>query len=117
MLFHAGNQFNHVKQNEIDNANFTHGYSLIEGDALTNTLKEILYEIKLVAFLDGGFILKSTQGVNFVLKAISVWSRERNISLLIDISDLFRDYNYLYISIHIYVCVYLCNYEFMNLYI
>ncbi|KAK7853497.1 major allergen pru ar 1 [Quercus suber] len=55
-------QFNYVKHriDEIDNANFTYGYSLIEGDALTDKLEKISYEIKLVASPDGGSILKST---------------------------------------------------------
>ena len=61
-LCHAGSQFNYVKHriDEIDNANFTYGYSLIEGDALTDKLEKISYEIKLVASPDGGSILKST---------------------------------------------------------
>ena len=62
MLFHAGSQFHYVKLriDEIDNTNFTHGYSLIEGDDFIDTLMKILYEIKLAAFPDGGSILKST---------------------------------------------------------
>ncbi|XP_030923727.1 major allergen Pru ar 1-like isoform X9 [Quercus robur] len=60
--FGEGSQFNYVKHriDEIDNANFTYGYSLIEGDALTDKLEKISYEIKLVASPDGGSILKST---------------------------------------------------------
>ena len=45
---------------EIDNANFTYAYTLIEGDAISETLEKIAYEIKLVASPDGGSILKST---------------------------------------------------------
>uniref|UniRef100_A0A2N9EZS2 Bet v I/Major latex protein domain-containing protein n=1 Tax=Fagus sylvatica TaxID=28930 RepID=A0A2N9EZS2_FAGSY len=55
-------QFNYVKHriDEIDNANFTYAYTLIEGDAISETLEKISYEIKLVASPDGGSILKST---------------------------------------------------------
>ena len=62
LVIFAGSQFNYVKHriDEIDNANFTYGYSLIEGDALTDKLEKISYEIKLVASPDGGSILKST---------------------------------------------------------
>jgi hypothetical protein len=45
---------------EIDNGNFTYAYTLIEGDAISETLEKIAYEIKLVASPDGGSILKST---------------------------------------------------------
>ena len=31
---------------EIDNANFTYAYTLIEGDAISETLEKISYEIK-----------------------------------------------------------------------
>ncbi|KAK7839184.1 major allergen pru av 1 [Quercus suber] len=62
ITFSEGSQFNYVKHgiNEIDYVNFTYGYSLIEGDALTDTIEKISYEIKLVASPDGGAILKST---------------------------------------------------------
>uniref|UniRef100_A0A2N9HIR0 Bet v I/Major latex protein domain-containing protein n=1 Tax=Fagus sylvatica TaxID=28930 RepID=A0A2N9HIR0_FAGSY len=55
-------QFNYVKHriDEIDNANFTYAYTLIEGDAISETLEKISYEIKLVASPDGGSILKNT---------------------------------------------------------
>uniref|UniRef100_A0A2N9HHW4 Bet v I/Major latex protein domain-containing protein n=1 Tax=Fagus sylvatica TaxID=28930 RepID=A0A2N9HHW4_FAGSY len=55
-------QFNYVKHriDEIDNANFTYAYTLIEGDAISEALEKISYEIKLVASPDGGSILKST---------------------------------------------------------
>ena len=58
----AGSQFNYVKHriDEIDHVNFTYSYSLIEGDALTDIIEKISYEIKLVASPDGGSILKST---------------------------------------------------------
>jgi hypothetical protein len=61
-LCFAGSQFNYVKHkiDEIDNANFTYAYTLIEGDAISETLEKISYEIKLVASPDGGCILKST---------------------------------------------------------
>ncbi|GMY27841.1 major allergen Pru ar 1-like [Fagus crenata] len=57
-----GSQFNYVKHriDEIDNANFTYAYTLIEGDAISETLEKISHEIKLVASPNGGCILKST---------------------------------------------------------
>ena len=61
-LCFAGSQFNRVKHriDEIDNANFTYAYTLIEGDPISETLEKIAYKIKLVASPDGGSILKST---------------------------------------------------------
>ena len=61
-IYFAGSQFNYVKHriDEIDDVNFTYSYSLIEGDALTDIIEKISYEIKLVASPDGGSILKST---------------------------------------------------------
>ena len=43
----------------IDKDNFTHAYSLIEGDALSDKLEKISYETKLVASPDGGSVIKS----------------------------------------------------------
>nr|6ALK_A Chain A, Fag s 1 pollen allergen [Fagus sylvatica] len=62
ITFGEGSQFNYVKHriDEIDNANFTYACTLIEGDAISETLEKIAYEIKLVASPDGGSILKST---------------------------------------------------------
>ena len=61
-IYFAGSQFNYVTHriNEIDHVNFTYGCSLIAGDALTDTVEKISYEIKLVASPDGRSILKST---------------------------------------------------------
>ncbi|KAB1213908.1 Major pollen allergen Bet v 1-M/N [Morella rubra] len=55
-------QFKYVKHriDEVDHANFSYGYSVIEGDALSDTLKKISYEIKIVASPDGGSVLKNT---------------------------------------------------------
>ena len=41
--------------------------------------------------------------VNFVLEAISIWPGEGNIPVLIDTGVQFRNYRYLYISIHKYI--------------
>ncbi|KAB1213899.1 Major allergen Pru ar 1 [Morella rubra] len=62
ITFGEGSQFKYVKQriDVVDHANFTYGYSVIEGDALSQTLEKISYEMKLVASPDGGCILKST---------------------------------------------------------
>ena len=47
--------------------------------------------------------------VNFVPKVISVWPRERNISIPIDTGVPFQDYSYLYIFTYMYFCIYLCK--------
>ena len=59
--YFAGSQFNYLKQkvDEIDQTNFSYRYSVIEGDALSDKLEKISYEIKIVASPDGGSILKS----------------------------------------------------------
>ncbi|KAF5465416.1 hypothetical protein F2P56_015427 [Juglans regia] len=60
--FAEGSHFKYVKHqiDAIDHANFSYGYSVIEGDALGDVLEKITYEIKIVASPDGGSILKST---------------------------------------------------------
>merc|ERR1712183_788855 len=49
ITFGEGSQFNYVKHriDEIDNANFIYACTLIEGDAISETLEKIAYEIKL----------------------------------------------------------------------
>ena len=61
-LYFSGSQFKYVKHriDEVDQANFTYNYSVIEGDAISEILEKISYEIKIVASPDGGSILKST---------------------------------------------------------
>ena len=44
----------------IDKEKFTYSYSVIEGDALMNTLEKIYHEIKFEASSDGGSICKSS---------------------------------------------------------
>ena len=44
----------------LDKDNFVYSYSLVEGDALSDKVEKISYEIKLVASADGGSIIKST---------------------------------------------------------
>ncbi|KAB1213907.1 Major allergen Pru ar 1 [Morella rubra] len=58
----TGSQFKYVKHriDEVDEANFTYGYCMIEGDALGDTIEKICYEIKIVASPDGGSVLKTT---------------------------------------------------------
>ena len=60
-LCYTGSQYNYAKLriDEMDNANFTYGYSLMEGDALTGRPEKISYKFKLVASPEGGSILKS----------------------------------------------------------
>ncbi|KAM3755652.1 hypothetical protein ACB098_02G055800 [Castanea mollissima] len=62
ITFGEGSQFKYVKHriDEIDHVNFTYCYSVIEGDALSEVLEKISYEIKIVSSPDGGSILKST---------------------------------------------------------
>ncbi|GMY27858.1 major allergen Pru ar 1-like [Fagus crenata] len=62
ITFGEGSQFKYVKHriDEVDQANFTYNYSVIEGDAISEILEKISYEIKIVASPDGGSILKST---------------------------------------------------------
>ncbi|KAB1213901.1 Major allergen Pru ar 1 [Morella rubra] len=62
ITFGEGSQFKYVKHriDEVDHANFAYGYSVIEGDALSDTLEKISYEIKIVASPDGGSVLKNT---------------------------------------------------------
>lgn len=62
-LYISGSQFKYVKHriDEVDEENFTYGYTVIEGDALSALkLEKICNEIKIVAAPDGGSILKST---------------------------------------------------------
>ncbi|XWS38980.1 hypothetical protein CRYUN_Cryun18bG0010500 [Craigia yunnanensis] len=62
ITFGEGSQFKYVKHKVegIDKENFSYSYSVIEGDALMNTLEKISYETKFVAAPDGGSICKST---------------------------------------------------------
>ncbi|XP_022722330.1 major allergen Pru av 1-like [Durio zibethinus] len=56
-----GSQFNYVKHKveALDKENFAYSYSVIEGDALMNTLEKITYETKLEASAAGGSICKT----------------------------------------------------------
>ncbi|KAK6254437.1 hypothetical protein SCA6_015753 [Theobroma cacao] len=62
ITFGEGSQFKYVKHkvDGIDKENFSYSYSVIEGDALMNTLEKISYETKFVAGPDGGSVCKST---------------------------------------------------------
>ncbi|OMO58380.1 hypothetical protein COLO4_03599 [Corchorus olitorius] len=62
ITFGEGSQFNYIKHKveTLDKDNFTYCYSVIEGDALMNTLEKITYETKLLASPEGGSICKST---------------------------------------------------------
>ncbi|XVF28257.1 hypothetical protein REPUB_Repub15cG0014100 [Reevesia pubescens] len=57
-----GSQFNYMKQKveALDRENFVYSYSVIEGDALMNTLEKITYETKLEPSPAGGSICKTT---------------------------------------------------------
>ncbi|EOY06619.1 Pathogenesis-related protein 10.5 [Theobroma cacao] len=62
ITFGEGSQFKYVKHKVegIDKENFSYSYSVIEGDALMNTLEKISYETKFAAGPDGGSVCKST---------------------------------------------------------
>ncbi|XP_022761241.1 major allergen Pru av 1-like [Durio zibethinus] len=62
VTFGEGSQFNYVKQKieALDNENFVYSYSIIEGDALMNTLEKITYETKLEPSAGGGSVCKTT---------------------------------------------------------
>ncbi|XP_022761235.1 major allergen Pru ar 1-like [Durio zibethinus] len=61
ITFGDGSRFNYVKHKveAVDKDNFTYCYSVIEGDALMNTLEKITYETKLEPSPDGGSICKN----------------------------------------------------------
>ncbi|XWS14141.1 hypothetical protein CRYUN_Cryun36dG0098000 [Craigia yunnanensis] len=61
ITFGDGSQFNYVKHKveAVDKDSFTYSYSVIEGDALMNTLEKITYETKLESSPEGGSICKS----------------------------------------------------------
>ncbi|KAM1066440.1 hypothetical protein TB2_021448 [Malus domestica] len=56
--FGEGSEYSFVKHkvDGIDKDNFVYSYSLIEGDAISETIKKISYEIKLVASGNGSII-------------------------------------------------------------
>ncbi|BBG93136.1 MLP-like protein 423 [Prunus dulcis] len=60
--FGEGSHYSYVKHriDGLDKDNFVYSYSLVEGDALSDKVEKISYEIKLVASADGGSIIKST---------------------------------------------------------
>nr|WEA77231.1 Cor a 1.03-like variant-1 [Corylus avellana] len=61
ICFDEGSPISYIKQkvDEIDQANFSYRYSVIDGDALSDKLEKINCEIKIVASPDGGSIMKS----------------------------------------------------------
>ncbi|KAM1066438.1 hypothetical protein TB2_021446 [Malus domestica] len=56
--FGEGSEYNYVKHKVegIDKDNFVYSYSLIEGDAISDKIEKISYEIKLVASGSGSII-------------------------------------------------------------
>ena len=62
LVTNVGSQFKYVKHrvDGIDKENFSYSYSVVEGDALMNTLEKICYETKFVPAPGGGTICKST---------------------------------------------------------
>ncbi|KAL6293070.1 hypothetical protein ACE6H2_001212 [Prunus campanulata] len=60
--FGEGSHYSYVKHriDRLDKDNFVYNYSLVEGDALSDKIEKITYEIKLVASADGGSVIKST---------------------------------------------------------
>ncbi|XP_009347368.2 major strawberry allergen Fra a 1-3-like [Pyrus x bretschneideri] len=59
--FGEGSTYNYVKHriDGVDKENFVYKYSVIEGDAISETIEKISYETKLVA-AGGGSVIKST---------------------------------------------------------
>ncbi|XVF28258.1 hypothetical protein REPUB_Repub15cG0014200 [Reevesia pubescens] len=62
VTFGEGSQFNYMKHKveALDKENFVYSYSVIDGDALMNTLEKITYDIKLEPSAAGGSICKTT---------------------------------------------------------
>ncbi|CAL2226851.1 unnamed protein product [Prunus armeniaca] len=60
--FGEGSHYSYVKHriDGLDKDNFVYNYTLVEGDALSDKIEKISYEIKLVASADGGSVIKST---------------------------------------------------------
>ncbi|ONI28160.1 hypothetical protein PRUPE_1G127500 [Prunus persica] len=60
--FGEGSHYSYVKHriDGLDKDNFVYSYTLVEGDALSDKVEKISYEIKLVASADGGSIIKSS---------------------------------------------------------
>ena len=60
-FLYADSKFKYLKHKieGIDKENFTYSYSVIEGDALMDTLEKISYEIKLMPSPNGRSICKS----------------------------------------------------------
>ena len=50
--------------------------------------------------------MEKFKGINLYLKAVSVWQRELNISVSVNIGVLFQNYHYLNISTHLYTFVF-----------
>ncbi|ONI28172.1 hypothetical protein PRUPE_1G128600 [Prunus persica] len=61
VTFGEGSQYGYVKHriDGIDKDNLTYSYTLIEGDALSDVIEKIVYDIKLVASPNGGSIVKT----------------------------------------------------------
>ncbi|WP_177332675.1 pathogenesis-related BetVI family protein, partial [Klebsiella quasipneumoniae] len=58
ITFGEGSQYGYVKHriDSIDEASYSYAYTLIEGDALTDTIEKVSYETKLVASGSGSII-------------------------------------------------------------
>ncbi|CAL2226856.1 unnamed protein product [Prunus armeniaca] len=61
VTFGEGSQYGYVKHkvDGIDKDNLSYSYTLIEGDALSDVIEKIAYDIKLVASPNGGSIVKT----------------------------------------------------------
>ncbi|CAL8080363.1 unnamed protein product [Prunus armeniaca] len=61
VTFGEGSQYAYVKHrvDGIDKDNLSYSYTLIEGDALSDVIEKIAYDIKLVASPNGGSIVKT----------------------------------------------------------
>ncbi|KAL2558416.1 MLP-like protein [Forsythia ovata] len=59
--FGEGSQFKSVKHrvDALDKENFTHSYSIVEGDVLMGIFESITYHIEILATADGGCICRN----------------------------------------------------------
>ena len=62
ITFGEGSQYKSVKHkvDSIDKESLTYSYSIIEGDALSDKIEKISYEVKIEASSDGGSVCKNT---------------------------------------------------------
>ncbi|KAL3507754.1 hypothetical protein ACH5RR_033136 [Cinchona calisaya] len=75
-----GKSFNYLKYyiDELNEETYTYNYTLIEGDALSDKLEKITYEVKFEPTANGGTIFKMTS--NYYPKE-DMWSMKKKLKL------------------------------------